>query len=257
MKIQFLLSFLVIAIIFVTTNAWAFAQTSSSSAQVQTVNLDQKVNDLKEKIASRVAELKLVEKRGIVGTVTNTSSTQITLSDINGNIRFVDVDELTKFSSPSARTSFGISDITRGATVGVLGLYNKSSRRILARFVDVKNQMQFVHGVVSSIDSTNFRITIATNDNKQLNVDVGTTTKTISYTKADGAVKSGFSKITSGENVMVIGFSDTKDKNIIIASRIILLPQISKNPKINTFVPGSSQQEPSTGSGKVLTPKTY
>src|ERR1035437_9874018 len=60
-------------------------------------------------IASKTAQLNLVEKRGIIGTVTDSSGTQITLSDLNGNIRFVDVDELTKFSSSSSK-SYGISD---------------------------------------------------------------------------------------------------------------------------------------------------
>lgn len=250
MRIKITFLTLILTLAFVST---AHAQTASQSAQ-NTV-LDQKVNELKEKIASRVAQLNLVEKRGVIGEVTDISNTQITLSDINGNIRFVDVDELTKFSSPSAKSSFGISDITRGTTVGVLGLYNKSSRRILARFVDVKNFMQFVHGNVSSIDAKNFSLSIVTNENKQLNVDVQTVTKTSSYTKADGLLKSGFSKITEGETLVVMGYFDTKDKSTIIAQRIILLPQISKNPKINTFVP-TATEVPSTGSGKILTPVT-
>ena len=95
-------------------------------------------NDLLEKspgigLGNLVA--KLVEKRGIIGTVTDSSDTQITVTDIAGNIRFVDVDELTKFYSSDSKT-FGISDIKNGMTIGVLGLYNKQSRRILAREVN-------------------------------------------------------------------------------------------------------------------------
>src|SRR3990167_5837024 len=101
-------------------------------------NKNQEIKDqLISNIASRVAQLNLVEKRGIIGKVTEATNTQITLSDIKGDTRFVDVDELTKFSSPNAKGTFGISDITKDATVGILGLYNKESRRILARFVNV------------------------------------------------------------------------------------------------------------------------
>src|ERR1700704_3295 len=99
--------------------------------------IDQQINSLKSRIASKVAQLNLVEKRGIIGTVTEASGTQIKLTDIQNNIRFVDVDELTKFSSPSAKDTFGISDLTKGTLVGVIGNYNKDSQRILARFVDV------------------------------------------------------------------------------------------------------------------------
>ena len=87
-------------------------------------SLQQQVNELKSKIASKVAELNLVEKKGIYGIVTDTSDTQITLKDLNGKTKFADVDELTKFSS-SNNDSFGISDVKKGMTLGILGLYNK------------------------------------------------------------------------------------------------------------------------------------
>ena len=111
-------------------------------------------------IASKTAQLNLVEKRGIIGMVTDSSGTQITLSDLNGNTRFIDVDELTKFSSPSS-TSYGISDITKGSLLGVLGLYNKQSQRILARDVSVQSPFpNVIYGAISNIDKTNHEVTV-------------------------------------------------------------------------------------------------
>ena len=104
-------------------------------------------------IASRVAALKLVEKRGIIGIVTDVTNTQIVVTDLQNNTRFVDVDELTKFSNPAFKGTYGISDITKNTTIGVLGLYNKESRRILARFVNVATTPFIIHGGVSAIDS--------------------------------------------------------------------------------------------------------
>lgn len=186
--------------------------------------LNQQINDLKNRIASRVAQLKLVEKRGIIGTVTDVSDTQITLSDSKGNTRFIDVDELTRFSNPSAKDAFGISDITRGANIGVLGLYNKESRRILARFVDILNLAKIVHGRVLSTEGINYTLKVSAKDNKEISFDVETTTRTLSYSKDGGLTRSGFSKIKEGQRVIVIGG--------ITASKIILLPDIPKNPKI-------------------------
>src|SRR3990167_5640769 len=106
---------------------------SVAKAASLTPTPDDKAQAIKEQlitnIASRVAQLKLVEKRGIIGTVTNVTNTQITLSDIQNNTRFIDVDELTKFTSAKSKETFGISDITKGTTLGILGLYNKDSRR--------------------------------------------------------------------------------------------------------------------------------
>ena len=132
----------------------------------------QQINALTNKIASRVAQLKLVEKRGIIGNVTDVSNTQITINDVGGNTRFVDIDEFTKFISDSK--SFGISDIQKGQKIGVLGLYNRESRRILARFVEVLQIPDYIHGAVSSIDSKNFNLVVATENDKQINIEVET-----------------------------------------------------------------------------------
>lgn len=197
-----------------------------------TDGLNQQINALKSRIASRVAQLKLVEKRGIVGTVTDASDTQITLSDYQDNKRFIDVDELTRFSSPSAKEAFGISDITKGTKIGVLGLYNKESRRTLARFVNVLELPKIFHGTVSSVDSKNYSFILTTGDNQDMSFYVETSTKTLSYSKDAGLTRSGFSKIKEDQRVIVIGETDSKNKNLITASKIILLPEIPKNPNL-------------------------
>lgn len=219
--------------------------------------LNNQINQLKERIASRVAQLKLVERRGMIGTVTEVTDTQITVNDVLGNTRFADVDELTKFSSPKTSGSFGISDIAKGSKIGILGLYNKQSRRILARFVDVMNPSKTVSGIVFGINSDNYNFTVVSEDGKQTEVEVETVTKTSSYTKGAGLSKSGFSKIKEGERIFVVGFSDTKDKNKFIASRIIIFPDLPNNPKIKIpkkLINPEDTITPLTGSGKKLTP---
>lgn len=215
------------------------------------------ISDLKDRIASRVAQLKLVERRGIIGTVTEASDTQLTITDVKDNMRFIDVDELTKFASPSAKGSFGISDITKGSKIGALGLYNKQSRRILARFVDVVVQPKVIHGAIASIDGENFTIKVVSQKGDTTTVDIENITKTLSYTKATGLIRSGFSKIQQGQRIIVIGFPAVKEKARVIASRIIIFPDTPKSPKI--VIPDTTVEEeilPSTGSGKKLTPIT-
>lgn len=184
-------------------------------------------------IASRVAQLKLVEKRGIIGTVADVTNTQITITDLQDNTRFVDVDELTKFSNPAVKGDFGISDITKDSIVGILGLYNKESRRILARFVDVIIIPVIIHGGVVAIDNENFALNIATEEGKQMTVDVENLTKTYSYTQKDGYIKSGFSKIKENVNIIVTGVLDKTDKNRLITTRILFFPEIPSSPKVN------------------------
>ncbi len=214
----------------------------------------QQINALTNKIASRVAQLKLVEKRGIIGKVTDVSNTQITLSDISGNTRFVDVDEFTKFNSVS--NSFGISDIVKGQEIGVLGLYNKESRRILARFVKVLQIPDFIHGTVSSIDENNFSFGVSMEKDKQINIEVENTTKTLSFDSGKSLlVKSGFSKIKVEESIIIIGFPSKTASNVIIGSKIILLPDISKNPKIKILPKFSPTETPTPSPTATIFPK--
>jgi len=208
--------------------------------------------ELLQAIASKTAQLNLVEKKGIIGIVNDASDTQISLTDSDGNIRFVDVDELTKFSSPSS-SAFGISDVTKGMRIGVLGLYNKQSKRILAREVTQQSLAnKVIYGAISSIDKVNFEITIVKESGEKIVAEIENITKSYSYSQGTIS-KSGFSKITAPQTVIVIGTPDKQDPNKILAARIILFPDISISPNINL---GASNPTiiPSTGSGKKLTP---
>ncbi len=200
--------------------------------------IEKQIDSLTTKIASRVAQLKLVEKRGIMGEVTDVSNTKITINDIHGNTKFVDVDEFTKFTSVTSKTSFGISDISKGDKLGILGLYNKESRRILARFVDTINLPQVIHGAISDIDSKNFTLVITAKDNKTRNIDMQPSTKTVSYdSNKKILVKGGFSKLEIGQTIIIVGYPGKKDSSLFEASRVIVLPDVAINPNIKIEAP--------------------
>lgn len=199
-----------------------------SSEGIEKIN--EKVDQLKNKIASRVAELNLVEKRGIIGVVQNASDTQITVSDLNGKNRIIDVDEFTKFSSVDD-DSFGVSDIKKGSRISILGLYNKDSHRLLARFIKEITIPIFLYGVISGKDEEDFTINLTIEDGTIYAVDVEKITKTFEYSKGE-LETSGFSKIQALQNALVIGFPDPKEKEQITAGRVIIFPNLPKNPKI-------------------------
>lgn len=256
--------FLFMLNIFLLTETKSFAVTASPtndsptpSKKTSPTTSEDVVSELKDRIASRVAELKLVERRGIYGVVTDVSDTRISLTDVRGDTRFIDVDELTKFSSPSAKGSFGISDIGKETNISVIGLFNKQSRRILARFVDTDNLPKTVHGVIVSKNEDDYTLKVISDEGKEATTDIETVTKIYSYTKADGLKKSGFSKIKEGTNVILVGFTDVKNKNKITSTRIITFPEIPKNPSITIPENALNPEEttiPSTGSGKKVTP---
>lgn len=226
-------------------------KTSPTPASQSITQIEQQINNLKDRIASRVAQLKLVEKRGIIGTVTDVSETQITVKDIQGNLHFIDVDELTKFSSPSVKSNFGISDIAKNNILGILGLYNKESRRILARFVDVTVVPQNINGAIAAMDKVNYTVTIVQNDGTQIVVEIEDVTKITSFDKTAGLLRSGFSKMIVGQRVHVIGYPDKQNTKQLIASRLIILPTTPVNPAIADILPKAT---PTTTPTNAVTP---
>ncbi len=213
------------------------------------------INNLREKVASKVAELNLVEKRGSLITVTQISGNKITGNDFQNTTRIIDVDELTKFASPSAK-SFGISDITPGSKISVIGLYNKQSKRLLARFISSKSLPTFLSGIITEIDKVNFTITVVSESKKNTLIDIENITKTSNYSEEEGMVKLGFSKLIVGNRVHIVGFDNIDEKNRISATRVLVLPELPKNPKISTDrVSDTPSNISATPSGKVTPPQ--
>ncbi len=199
--------------------------------------LNSQINQLKDKIASRVSELNLVEKRGTTGIVSEVTTNKITLTDLNGKTKLIDIDEITKFSSASAKGTFGLSDLTKGTKINVLGLYNKQSKRILARFITTAVNPVFISGTISEIDTTNRTMNIATDDKKTTKIDIVPTTKLSTYSKEDdGLAKILFTGLIAGERVAVIGFPDKTDTAMIVAQRVTILPDLPLDPKISISI---------------------
>lgn len=184
---------------------------------------DSQIEKIKDLVASRVAELKLVDKRGFLGYVKSSSNTQITLTKTSGEQLMVDIDELTKFDGGS-NESFGISDIENGDLLSIVGLYNKQTERMLARFTKITSSIpQNIEGVVTLKDISEFTLTIVTADGKERLVNVESSTKSTLYDGKD-TIKSGFTKITAGQRIIIIGFQDKTNKEQINAARIIHFP---------------------------------
>ncbi|MEK7605855.1 MAG: DUF5666 domain-containing protein [Patescibacteria group bacterium] len=259
--------FLIICALFVTFSSQALAVTPTPiksgpspspkpTSESVTQKLTTEITDLKEKIASRVAQLKLVEKRGMIGSIKEINGTTLTLEDINGNNRLIDVDEITKFSSPSAKDSYGLSDLKPGVKISVIGLYNKDSEHLLARFVHSYTIPLYLSGTITEVNKTDFTVTLSMINGKSYLVDIENITKTLSYDADNAAEKIGFSKIETGTRANVIGYADKKQANRMVASRILIFPTLQKNPKIINAPQAvdSKKATTSSGSGKKLTP---
>ncbi len=231
-KIKLSILVLILFILFIASQSTALALVSTNSATpTATSSSDKKAAELKEQLKTYVARREIIKKRGVLGTILEVNNHQIILTDVKGNKRFIDVDELTKFSDLTGKQT-GLSDFKSQDRISVIGLYNTESRRLLARFIKVEGGVERLFGEVSDIDSKNASIEILNEDSKETKViDIETITKTQSHTQKEGLVKSGFSKILIGEKILIFGFP--KETNKLTAGRILLLPELSPNIKLS------------------------
>ncbi len=219
-----------LTLVALTITSPVFAQTKTSTptpTEKATITpratAEAEVEKIKDLVASKVATLKLVEKKGLIGTVRTAGNTEISITDSAGNSAKVDIDELTKFQGATDKEDFGISDIEKGDVLSFVGLYNKETKKLLARFIErATNIPTNLEGLVTEKNAKNFTITIVGDDGKPVVLNIESSTKTSNFEDGD-LVKSGFSKIEVGDRVVVSGFPDTKEKNQINAERIVRL----------------------------------
>lgn len=199
-----------------------------------------KIEKIKDIVASKVAELNLVEKRGIMGTVKDHSATEVTITDIKGQIRNIDIDELTKFSD-SNNKNFGISDLQKGQLYSFVGLYNKDTQRLLARDVtSIDTVPLYFAGAITDINNNNYVLTAVNAKGEKKKIDIQDSTKNSALTSSWDLQKAGFSKFTLGERVLVVGFLNKTDSNLIEASRIIQFGDIVPPSKeMQQYIPAS------------------
>lgn len=201
----------------------------------------QTIEKIKDMVASKVAQLNLVEKKGVLGQVTDVTTTQVKIKNIHGESQTVDIDELTAFNGDSSSDNFGISDVKKGDMMSFVGLYNKDTEHLLARFVRKAPALPVIFdGVVSEKDTKNYTLTLINDKGEKKIIDIETSTKTALYTKADGMEKSGFSKTDPGVRAVVSGFADKQKADHIIADRILVLQDAPLSSTMKKYVPSTS-----------------
>lgn len=223
---NFVTSLTVITLFFTlsgTASAQTKAPTKTPSPSVKaevTKESQSAIEKIKDAVASKVAELNLVEKKGIYGKVVETTTSQITIEDTQGNQHIVEIDELTRFEGERQSDDFGISDIENDSTISAVGLYNKETEKLLARFITQKvNIPTAISGAISALDEDEYTITVIDKEGVEYIVDIERSTD--SYVFDKDLTDSGFSKFAIGEKVIVTGPLSKEEDNRISAERVL------------------------------------
>lgn len=248
MKQLFVLLIAVAALIW-TNQAQAVATPSATMT-----GTNKQVEDLKERLATRVAELRQTQKRAMFGKVKNVSVSTVTVETKTKDVKIELPDEVNVIQYlKGQRTKLSASNIDKGDTVVVFGDYDATVDILKASVIIIQNTVtQRVSGTITAIDKTDFTLTILAADGKSYVIDIETTTKTLAWDTQQGIQKGGFSKMTVGNTIHVLGTAVAKQDNRISAIRILDLGNFAA--AAGTPPPSSASPTPTGGSSPTKSP---
>lgn len=187
------------------------------------------IQDFKEKLASKVAELQKKDEKALSGFVSNIKDKTFNIQTIDNEQYVVELDELlTKYYLISGNITSEITkeDVEENNYVIITGPIN--GKTITANDIYIDTHFASGSGIVSQIDQTNFSMDIVTVENETYTIDVESTTKReILNIKTYELDDIGFSKIKSGD-VLHFVYKKTNEENVknrYSASKILVLPQ--------------------------------
>jgi len=212
MKKQF---FLLLIVFFALLPFRVVATAATASSQL---------DDLKARLATKVAELRSVVKRAMFGKVKSVSVASATVETNTKDIKIelgdnVSVAQIIR----GKRTDLTTDQISVGDPLTVFGSYDETLDLLKAQYIFIESatSVQHISGGVVAVDPKNFTVTIMTPEGRNITVDIEKTTKSNAWNKTDGIVKFGFSKIAVGDTIHVSGTVETKTPDRISASRIL------------------------------------
>lgn len=214
----------------------ALAQTVSPTPESMEKSRAQ-IEELKERLATKVAELRTLVKRAMYGTVTSVSLTSAVVDTSTKQIKIelgeeVGVAQLIR----GTRTDLEVSDVEEDDIVTVFGNYDDTLDLLQAKYIFIESASRPVResGDIISLDRQDNTITVKTKEGREIIVDIERTTDTFLWSKEAGTGDSGFSELEIGHSVHVTGTPDADEENRISAARILSLGYLMNEPPTST-----------------------
>lgn len=200
----------------------AEADASPSTAISQT-----EIEDLKEKIATKVAELRKKNQRAIAGIITAIKGNTISITNSDDAEYDIKVDtDLTKvYLIGTTKKEIKATDLEIGSYIIVTG-------PIVDKTIDANNiyqdeQFVVLSGKITEINKDDFYIKVLTTDKDTYTLDIENSTgQTLMDIKTLALDKIGFSKLKEGDTIhFVIKKTGTEKENRFTANKIVIVPQ--------------------------------
>lgn len=259
-----------LAIFLLTGKTLAVVSTSSSEAtKPGTLRDDQKeqIKDLRERVATKVAELKEKMRRAWVGNIKSISGKTITLTVKNSD-KTVVTDENTLFFriGADARKKIALTDLVVDEKIVAFGQVNEETNQMTAKVIIAKVLPFNLNGKVTAINSQAKTLTVASKKGN-FTIIIEANTKILIWEKGQGLNNAELGQIKVNDRVHVNGLTPVKPKeneNQITAKRILVLPgkalgitdENTATPAASTKASPTASPSSSPKASPTATPKT-
>lgn len=203
-----------------------YAATATPTATITTTSApdtQQKLDALKDRLASAATQLHQSQKRAIFGTVKTTSVSTITVATTTSDIKIELTDKISVFQIiKGKRTELTTDQVSKNDEVVVFGDYDTNLDILRAQVIFIQDSLpKRISGRITEISKSEYTITIATLENISYVVDYEKTTKNFYWTRDNGVEKAGFSQLLVGDIIHVLETPAPKVENRVSAIRIL------------------------------------
>ena len=187
------------------------------------------IEQFKDKLASKVAELQKKDEQAISGFITEIKEKEIRFKTKENEIYTGELDDvLTKFYSLKSgiKKEITIENLSKDENIIVTGPIN--GKIITANNIYLDTSYLSDSGVVSEVNQSEFYIKVSLLKNETVTLDIETLTKKLAVNlKSFNLEPIGFSKIKSGDTVHFIyeNTNSSKTEKRYSAEKIIVIPQ--------------------------------
>ncbi len=216
-----------------------YAQTKSSPTPTENTDTsltptdstkNKQIEDLKSRLATKVAELRQTTKRAFFGTVKSKTVSTITIETKTKDLKMELTDDIKIMQYiKGAKTTLTHEDLEKGDIVTVFGDYDATLDLLNATyiFVETTNETVRTSGTITAMDEKAFTFKLSAADGAIYTINYEKTTKGTRWTKDGDFEKIGFSSLNEGETIFLVATKVPKKEEELSGIRVLSLGNLT------------------------------
>ncbi len=208
----FIITFIVLLLVASGSTSKLYAATSATPSPTAAI-LQKKIDDIKERLATKAAELTHFELRVSEGTIKTVSVASITVETSTKELKLELPDEVKVVQYlKGKRTMLTTEDLSKNDYVVIFGEYDTTLDVLKPSVVFIQGSRPVrITGEITNVNAKTYTLTVQALDGTEYTLDYETSTKTSQWTQnGKELTKIGFSKLIKGSVITATGFSDAR-----------------------------------------------